>query len=125
MDKFIGKKLINVSDEEEPSDAYSHFKSIIALTFEDQSKFFFGHYQSCCEHVRIADGLEDLKNAIGQYIVSYEEYSNEEEDDYFLYRYTFYKFRFNKSDVTLRFIGKSNGYYSVSVDTVEEFPDDH
>jgi Fe-S cluster biogenesis protein NfuA len=100
------------------------FKKVYAdgesVTFEnDEVKYVLYHDQDCCEHVYIEEligDLEDLEN--WPLLISYEE-SNQ---DYSRpvnvnesYTWTFYQFATYKGNVTVRFLGTSNGYYSERV----------
>ena len=75
------------------------------------------HNQQCCEDVCIEDIAGDLGDLEGSPILSAEEaYADGDGDDPETTLWTFYKFRTLKGDVTIRFFGSSNGYYSVDVD---------
>jgi hypothetical protein len=84
------------------------------------------HSQSCCEQVEINDICGDLQDLVGSPILEAEESTSDtnppginppEYQDCFLW--TFYKLATNKGNVTVRWHGDSNGYYSVSVDFAE------
>lgn len=94
------------------------------LLFETKSGKYFHMYhdQDCCESVTIEDIDGDLMDLIGTPIITAEEVIHEEEenpnskDDYDTFlRWTFYKFSTIKGYVTLRWLGRSNGYYSIRV----------
>jgi hypothetical protein len=84
------------------------------------------HNQSCCETVELDDVCGDLSDLVGYPLLISEEVSNieppniEREWEPESETWTFYKFSTVKGDVTLRWHGESNGYYSESVD-FEEF----
>jgi len=62
------------------------------------------------------DSREDAHELIGETLVAAEETSTHKTSDYGdIHVSTWYKFRTPKKDVTLRFQGSSNGYYSVKV----------
>lgn len=85
----------------------------------DKGDMVFYHYQDCCEYVWLDDGYEELKAMIGEKIVFAEEIRSSDRGDHKPYvscTWTFYKISTQWKDVTLRFIGESNGYYSESVD---------
>ena len=92
------------------------------LYFTDGSYLYMTHYRDCCESVYIEDIVGDLHDLIGETIVSIEELTNinnvpptpEEADDSFTW--TFYRIRTNKTTITIRWFGTSNGYYSEDVD---------
>lgn len=106
----------------------------VFLTFETAcgAKYSLFHKQMCCESVMLEDVVGDLDDLVGTPIVSAEESSENHqrtcEEGYLrsVQRYTFYHLRTHKGDVTLRFNGESNGYYSVAVsfgqhEDVEDF----
>lgn len=81
------------------------------------------HSQDCCESVDLVEGEEELQDLVGSPILFAEEVSSDdlgfepnrlyEYDECF--EWTFYKIRTLTADVTLRWYGTSNGYYSTSV----------
>jgi hypothetical protein len=92
-----------------------HFKCI------DGREFVMLHHQDCCESVTIEDINGDLENLLWTPIISAKEESKEEEDNYGdRLKWTFYHLRTAKGDVTIRWIGSDNGYYSVSVSFEEK-----
>jgi hypothetical protein len=110
------------------------------MTFESEcgKVFTFYHEQDCCEHVRIEDVCGDLSDLVGSPLLVAEEVTNSDEyyelepksegtgqpydDDYYggeVSLWTFYKFATVKGSVTVRWVGTSNGYYSMGVDYSE------
>lgn len=88
-----------------------HFKSI-----DGSLSWRFFHAQDCCENVDI-DGVEgDLSVLNNSPIIRAYEVSNVDlpprHDSDNSYTWTFYKFATEKGEVTVRFFGSSNGYYS-------------
>lgn len=83
-------------------------------------KFVMFHDQECCEHVYIEDICGDINDLVGEPLVEAEEVSGyigpDAEESY---TWTFYKFRTVKGCVTIRWFGKSKGYYSESVNFME------
>lgn len=84
----------------------------------DTYKFRFFHDQECCESVCLDDICGDLNDLIGNPILFAECVTNADNpppncDDCHLW--TFYKMSSIKGSVTLRWIGQSNGYYSIDV----------
>lgn len=82
------------------------------------------HEQDCCEDVYLHEIHGDLNDLIGHPVIVAEKISNvdlptldEKYDD--SYTWTFFKIRTIKADVTLRWYGTSNGYYSEDVGFVK------
>lgn len=93
------------------------FKTTCGRTF---SMF---HSQNCCESVTIEDVCGDLQRLVGSPIVEAYESTNQDNpkgDGASSFTWTFYTIRNNLETVTIRWYGESNGYYSESVDFVEE-----
>lgn len=90
-----------------------------ALVFvADDEAWALVHSQDCCEFVRIEDIWGDLSDLVGAPLVLAEEVSNyggPALDDRESYTWTFYRFATANGDVSVRFLGESNGYYSESV----------
>jgi len=84
--------------------------------------FRFTHYQDCCENVSIEDVAGDLNDLVGSPLLVAEEVSNLDdfEPDDSSCTWTFYKFATVNGSVAVRWLGRSNGYYSESVSYVEE-----
>lgn len=92
--------------------------------------FVLFHSQNCCETVEIESIIGDLDDLINTPILLAEEATSEEDPEGFtpdkdFYRndsqtWTFYKLRTIKGSVDIRWYGSSNGYYSESVDFMEE-----
>lgn len=86
------------------------------------------HHQECCEGVYLEDiSLNELRDLINKKIVFAEMVSQDVSEtehkieDYT--KWTFYKLTAEDgTHATLRFVGYSNGYYSVDVDFYEEVP---
>lgn len=88
------------------------------LTFRAGSEEWrMEHYQDCCESVQIAEVIGDLNDLVNDGPVLLAEEASEEGDanEYESATWTFYKLRTLNGDVTIRWLGTSNGYYSERV----------
>lgn len=108
MTQVVGK----VGDEEMVFHAY------------DGSEFRFFHTSDCCESVAIEDIAGDISDLIGSPILAAEAVDSPDPEgfdasDHESFTWTFYKFRTQKGDVTVRWFGSYTGYYSESVDFAE------
>ena len=95
----------------------------VVFTTSEGRRFEMSHSQDCCERVSIEDICGDVNDLLNSPILLAEketsdydpvDINKEYHDD--LYCWTFYKLSTFKGDVTIRWYGESNGYYSVSVD---------
>lgn len=103
-----GAKVLAVHGLKEGSDMVT----IVTTTLSVQ----FFHWQDCCESVRVAQVDGDVEDVVGKTIHVFEERTSEEEDWGYRLRSTFYTIRTRSGgDLTWRWDGRSNGYYSVSV----------
>lgn len=76
------------------------------------------HEQDCCESVAIEDVCGDPRDLVGAFITMAEEAGNDDHGNPSRYdssTWTFYKIVTPKGDLTIRWVGTSNGYYSESV----------
>ena len=94
----------------------------ITFLTEGGDSYTMAHIQDCCESVYVEDVVGDMQELIGSPILLAEEVANEDErpPEHDLpyedsHTWTFYKLRTNSGDVTIRWYGSSNGYYSESV----------
>ena len=102
----------------------------VLITLADGRQYRMHHRQSCCESVSIEDVCGDAADLVGSPVVLAECVSNEvnprpvcedpDSDDYEWSRpeserWTFYKLVTMKGAVTIRWYGKSNGWYSIVV----------
>lgn len=80
-------------------------------------KLILGHAQDCCESVYLADVVGDLADLVGQPILRAEEaVSTETDEDGDRTRWSFYKLATRSGYVDLRWLGRSNGFYSEAVE---------
>ena len=98
----------------------------VIFTTSEGRRFEMSHSQDCCEIVSIEDVCGDVNDLLNSPILLAEKETSDEDpvdvnkeyhDD--LYCWTFYKLSTFKGDVTIRWYGESNGYYSVGVDFEE------
>lgn len=109
IDLFKGAKILEIHGLEEGSD-------MVTIVTDRLSVQFF-HYQDCCESVRVAQVDGDIKDVVGKAIFVFEERIVENESRWEdLDISTFYTVRTDGGDLTWRWDGNSNGYYSVDVD---------
>ena len=115
LEKIIGATILEVTGCERESEC---------VTFvTDRGTLRLLHRQNCCESVRLEDANGDIADLIGGVVSVAEERSNQEgERGEYRTKYTFYTIRTTKGDLDLRWIGRDNGYYGVSVDAEWEEP---
>ena len=89
-----------------------------SITFyaDDGRAWKMHHYQECCESVTIEDICGDVQDLIGDPLAIAEESTTEGPAAHDCEEWTFYKLGTVNADVTIRWYGVSNGYYSTSVD---------
>ena len=113
--ELVGKTIIKIDGL---SDQYA---DEVIITCDDGTVYRMWHSQDCCESVAVEEVIGDVSDLIGTPIVVAEEviYENKPTPDgavgYDDYCWTFYKLRTIKGDVTIRWLGESNGYYSTDV----------
>lgn len=82
--------------------------------------FHFYHQQDCCEGVYLEDVCGDLNDLKDNVIIKAEVVTNRDDpptdDSDESYTWTYFKIGTRKGEVTLRFFGTSNGYYSEDID---------
>lgn len=93
------------------------------IIFENEDEvYIFTHFQDCCESVVIEDIVGDLTDLENSPLFEAEEVSNSDGDPPSQYSeawvWTYYKFGTIKGHVNIRWLGESNGYYSMDVDLV-------
>lgn len=117
LSQIIGATVLSVSSED----------PFILVT--DRGTLDLHHDQDCCESVYLEDVTGDVNDLVGGVITLFEErsdtYESEKRSDTYECdeqhaedgTWTFYEIRTTKGDVTLRWLGTSNGYYSEGVST--------
>ena len=87
------------------------------LTFStDKGTLELYHGQCCCEDVCVEDINGDVSDMIGGVVsVADERVGEETEVGWARELHTFYEIRTTKGDMNIRWLGRDNGYYSVSV----------
>jgi len=118
--EFIRKVFTKISINNE--------KDSIVFVTSDGKQYQMYHEQDCCESVYLEDICGDINDLIDTPILQAEESTNHNEHpsgvvkDYppesFLW--TFYRITTMKGQVVLRWYGESNGYYSESVQIIEQ-----
>lgn len=123
MDELLHKTIIKT---EQIGD------DIIKFYLSDGAVVTLQHDQDCCEWVGIVDIDGDINNLIG-YVHEAEVITNDnyqpklsEGDDDLHYDsdvlWTFYKIGTDKEFVNIRWMGTSNGYYSIEVGITVNYP---
>lgn len=114
IDVLKGKTLVEVER--------SLYNANDALFFKtaDGEFYIMTHDQECCESVSIDDICGDFADLLNEKILTAEELNNDcpvdEERIEDTYTWTFYHLATFHGDVTIRWFGTSNGYYSESAD---------
>lgn len=109
MKEFMGRVITNIEGDVGAEE--------VVFGFLQGRSLKMVHDRECCESVYLAEVIGDLDDLINTPIFLAEMRVEEgvpEHDAESLW--TFYAFRTHKGDVTLRWNGESNGYYSMSVD---------
>jgi hypothetical protein len=113
IENIVGTTILRVKG------AKSGSKEIRILT--SAGELLMHHEQECCECVQVEDVTGEPADIIGALVSLAEERVNPLEiGEYGEYgdsaTWTFYEIRTTKGDITIRWLGTSNGYYSESVD---------
>ena len=123
IDVLKGKTLVEVEK--------SCYDSNDALFFKtaDGEFYIMTHKQDCCEDVYIDDICGDFADLLNEKILTAEELNNDypvdEECIEDTYTWTFYHLATFHGDVTIRWFGTSNGYYSESADLYQIDEEDY
>lgn len=119
MNELVGKILDDI--------AINKNEDEIVFKAQDGSEYKMFHEEDCCEHVYIEDICGDLDDLIGSPILLAEEVGNDGKIDIDetpnegceSWTWTFYKLATNRGSITIRWLGRSNGYYSESVSFIK------
>lgn len=115
--KLVGQEVLKV---EGPFEEGDYEQVLVKITTTDYLVYFV-HHQDCCENVYLED-YSDLQSLVGETVTRAEATGTEsDESECWCTDWYFYKIRGNgAADVTLRFCGEHNGYYSTEVTVVVE-----
>lgn len=98
--------------------------STVDFLTSDGVQYHMYHCQDCCESVYLEDVVGDLEDLLNTPItvaeVSTEDCPDGEWGD--ISGWTFYKLATVKGYVDLRWLGSSNGYYSIDVSFAQAYP---
>ena len=121
LSEIVGQEIINIYCIHKNCSS-SETDSINFVT--KKGEYSLTHNQECCESVWLESVDGNLNDAIGDTVISFELETNvvkpEPVDEYcYVAEYgmwSFYKLTTSKNMFTIRFMGESNGYYSVCVE---------
>lgn len=122
-----GQTLVSVERGKLDDSHYGSGEDCILFVTETGKEYMMLHHRGCCESVEIEDINGDLADLAGAYVTVAEEATNNEnppESEWGppeSFTWTFYKIQTPRGDVTVRWFGQSNGYYSESV-SFQEVP---
>lgn len=110
FESLVGKTLVRIDNAAKGA-------GVIILHTDNGERYVLWHEQDCCEVVWLEDIAGDVSDLIGSPILIAEESSNsiDETEDCDGITWTFYKLATARGNVTLRWYGSSNGYYSERV----------
>lgn len=104
---LVGKTLTEVKVDDG--------KEFIEFKDSNGNAYKMYHHQNCCEGVYLEDVCGSWDDIIGSKIVGAYETTSDVEVEYGDAMWTFYTIATFQGSVTLRWLGESNGYYSISV----------
>lgn len=114
IEELLGKTLSSID--------VNNDKDEMIFTTKEGEQYKLYHDQDCCESVTIEDIDNDLDVLLNSSIVMAEEVTSDKNPKGITKEYqnsftwTFYKLGTAKGQVTIRWYGASNGYYSERVD---------
>lgn len=115
IESLIGKTICQITNNGDE----------IVFTCTDGEQFKMYHSQDCCESVGVDDIVGDIGDILNSPILRASEDSSGENPvdkaDYEAesFTWTFYNIATIKGQITIRWYGSSNGYYSEGVDFVK------
>jgi len=114
FESLLGQTIVSIDRKYDDDELIFTTKDNVYIMYHDQE---------CCEGVWLEDVCGDFEDIINSPILMAEVAVNDKIKDGDVDEYldecsmwTFYKLATQKGSVTLRWVGTSNGYYSVSVD---------
>jgi hypothetical protein len=124
FESLVGETLTEITGARPESD------EIVFRTLSGKA-FRMHHIPDCCETVAVSEVIGDVADLIGSPVLLAEEVKSENSVDpkpigydeswawTWTWTWTFYKLSTLKGSVTIRWLGKSKGYYSESVNFTE------
>lgn len=123
---LLGKtivKIIKYSEDQYENAYYAGVGDSIQFILNDDTSYLMYHGRNCCENVNIESITGDLSDLLDVPILVAEESISDKTEDRWgniIEQWTFYKLATIKGYVDIRWIGQSNGYYSISVDILKD-----
>lgn len=109
LNSLVGKKISSISGLEKGSDE-------VFINTECGDGFVLFHAQDCCECVDLDDFETTSNSLLGGEVLLFEERTSCGDEDYGdTFTWTFYELKTTKGDLSMKWYGTSNGYYSESV----------
>lgn len=113
---LIGKRLVRVERSVNKWDGGDE----IQFACESGELYSMHHVRDCCEHVSIEDVCGELADLVGQVVV--DAFEKQQLGDCWSSTWTFYTIRTQRTTVTIRWFGESNGNYSETADFMRLVP---
>lgn len=107
IEALVGQTIRSIKGAEDGSFEVVIETDHLLLTME--------HQLDCCENVRVEDVTGDPGDLIGCVVSVAEERTEDSPNDWGSGTWTFYEIRTTGGDLTIRWLGESNGYYSEGV----------
>jgi len=120
LEEFKGKTFTNIE---------YHDDEKITFQEENENVYRMYHRQDCCERVRVEQIRGNLSEIENEEIIEVEKgtWSNEDpfgapfdnSDAWASYTWTAFRFKTNRTETTIWWLGESNGYYYEGVDIAQ------